>query len=197
MLGQLFDESTILQNFSNLLNRFVIDKAIEVHGLETFGFDIYRIDGVVIDKDWTAVVNRFQKSVAKAFKQRRKCNQIGIGIYITQGIDLTSVLGDATFGVDDVSRKVDTHIEQFRIRPYVFFVFVALIATRMRYHQAGVASQPAEQFEGIFDAFALEGTRWLEKEMFIGINSQVRTKRSGVLIRWSRRVIKNHYVCDN
>ena len=41
MLGHFFDEFTILQNFSNMLNRLFGDKAIEFNSLESFWFDVY------------------------------------------------------------------------------------------------------------------------------------------------------------
>src|SRR5687768_1153106 len=87
--------------------------------------------------------------------------------------------------------------EQFSIRVYVFLVFVSLISACMGYDQASLFSQPAHQFEGIFDPFALERTRRLEKEIFIGINSQVRAQRRGVFIWWSRRVVVVHHIRDN
>lgn len=51
MRGHFFDEFAIFQNLPNMINRLVRDEAIEFNSLESFWFDIYRIDRVVVDKD--------------------------------------------------------------------------------------------------------------------------------------------------
>src|SRR5215211_7373653 len=76
MFSHFFDEFTILQNFPYMINRLVCDEAVEFYSLESFWFNIYRIDRIVIDKDRSAMINGFQKSVAKSFEQRWECNQI-------------------------------------------------------------------------------------------------------------------------
>ena len=69
MPGHFLDGFTILQDFSNMLNGLIGDKAIELNSLESLWLDIDRIDCVVVDKDRPAVINGFQKSVAKPFEQ--------------------------------------------------------------------------------------------------------------------------------
>src|SRR5688572_2005743 len=63
MLRHFFDEFTILQNFPNMLNRLFSDKAVEFNSFESLWFNIYRINGVVVDKNGTAVIDGFQKAL--------------------------------------------------------------------------------------------------------------------------------------
>src|SRR5690242_17737614 len=72
----LFDKFAIPQDFLNMLDGFVVDKALEFHGFEAFGFDVDGIDCIVVEEDRTAVIDRFQKGIAKSLQQGWKGNEI-------------------------------------------------------------------------------------------------------------------------
>src|SRR5215211_4487633 len=49
----------------------------------------------------------------------------------------------------------------------------------------------------MLDTLAPNDTRRLEKEIFVGINIQVRTKRGTIVVRRCRRMVKIHHIWDN